>query len=135
MAHSLELRVPFLDHRLVEFATSLPDREKLKGRTTKVALRKAVADWLPPETLAKPKKGFPAPVAAWFRGPMRDTVRESLASQALAGLFRTDTMEALVRQHESGHSDHSRPLFALVLLSRWLDAQARTPAAYALAGT
>src|SRR6202035_1514023 len=71
MAASVESRVPFLDHKLVEFTSRLPERLKLRGWTTKYVLRKAMKGVLPEAILSRPKMGFPVPIGKWFRGPYR----------------------------------------------------------------
>src|SRR5512141_1052758 len=78
MAASIESRVPFLDHHLVEFAAALPPRMKLRGFTTKWILREAVKAILPPEILTRKKMGFPVPFALWMRGPWGDVARDVL---------------------------------------------------------
>jgi asparagine synthase (glutamine-hydrolysing) len=81
MAASLESRVPFLDHKLVEFATRLPDAMKLRGWTTKYVLRQAMRGVLPPQILTRKKMGFPTPVGSWFRGPFRRVIDEYVLSE------------------------------------------------------
>ncbi len=85
MAASIESRVPFLDHHLVEFAAALPARMKLRGFTTKWMLRQAVRDVLPPEILTRKKMGFPVPFGLWMRGPAgSDVARDVLLDRAHA---------------------------------------------------
>jgi asparagine synthase (glutamine-hydrolysing) len=120
MAASIESRVPFLDHPLVEFVASLPDRLKLRGATTKWILRRAMADRLPPEILSRRKMGFPVPVGAWFRGPYRYLLDEYvLGERALArGLFDAGELRTLVARHAAGEN-HAERLWALVTLEQW----------------
>src|SRR5690606_20923665 len=85
MAASIESRVPFLDHPLAEFASGLPQRLRLRGSTTKVILRRAMKDLLPPEILSRRKMGFPVPVGAWLRGPYRHMLDEYVTGERALG--------------------------------------------------
>jgi asparagine synthase (glutamine-hydrolysing) len=133
MAASIESRVPFLDHPLVEFVARLPERVKLRGVTTKWILREAMRDRLPPEILSRKKMGFPVPVGAWFRGPYRHLLDEYvLGERARArGLFDGEAVRSLVARHCTGGENHSERLWALVTFEMWqrifLDGE--TPAA------
>ena len=121
MAASIESRVPFLDHKLVEFTARLPDRLKLKGATTKYVLRKSMKDMLPKEILARGKMGFPVPIGKWFRGPFKSIVEEYVLSERAMqrGIFDSDFVRNLVADHQQG-SDHSERLWALVNFEIWL---------------
>jgi asparagine synthase (glutamine-hydrolysing) len=120
MAASIESRVPFLDHPLVEFTARLPERLKLRGGTTKYILREAMRDVLPPEILTRGKMGFPVPVGAWLRGPYRRIVDELVLSpRALErGLFDPAAIKGIVSRHAAGE-DHSERLWSLVNLEIW----------------
>jgi len=120
MAASIESRVPFLDHPLVEFTARLPERLKLRGGTTKYILREAMRDVLPPEILTRGKMGFPVPVGAWLRGPYRGIVDELVLSpRALErGLFDPAAIRGIVSRHAAGE-DHSERLWSLVNLEIW----------------
>ena len=120
MAASIESRVPFLDHPLVEFAARMPERMKLRGVTTKWVLRQAMQGQLPPEILSRKKMGFPVPVGAWFRGAFRPVVDEFvLGERAVArGLFEPAALRSLVARHQAGEN-HSERLWALVTLEMW----------------
>jgi len=118
MAHSLEARVPFLDHPLVEFAARLPGHVRVDGHQPKWLLLRALGDRLPPEA-ARPKRGFGFPIGLWMRGPLRARVDEALAGGA--GIFRPDAVARLRGRVEAGRSHWSR-LWALVVLARWLRA-------------
>jgi asparagine synthase (glutamine-hydrolysing) len=120
MAASIESRVPFLDHHLVEFAATLPERLKLRGATTKYVLREAMRDWLPAPILSRRKMGFPVPIGAWFRGPWRHLVDDLvLGARAQArGLFDPATTRRLVGEHVAGR-DHAERLWALVNVELW----------------
>ncbi len=121
MAASLESRVPFLDHKLVEFTSSLPERLKLRGWTTKYVLRKSMKDVLPEAILSRPKMGFPVPIGAWFRGEYSSVIDEYVLSErALArGLFEPDFVRSLVKRHQTGGENHSERLWALVNFEIW----------------
>ena len=121
MAASIESRVPFLDHKLVEFAARMPERMKVRGMTTKFVLRKIMTGVLPPEILTRRKMGFPVPVGAWLRGPYRHVLDELvLGPRALArGLFDEAALRRLVLSHTSGEANHSERLWALINLELW----------------
>jgi asparagine synthase (glutamine-hydrolysing) len=121
MAASIESRVPFLDHPLVEFAAQLPDDMKLRGVTTKYVLRQAMRDHLPAEILSRKKMGFPVPVGAWFRGAYRPLLDEYvLGERAVArGLFDPAALRSLVDRHVVAGENHSERLWALVTLEMW----------------
>jgi len=120
MAASIESRVPFLDHPLVEFTARLPERLKLRGGTTKYILREAMRDVLPAEILTRGKMGFPVPIGAWLRGPYHGIVDELVLSpRALGrGLLDPAAIRRIVARHASGE-DHSERLWSLVNLEIW----------------
>ena len=120
MAASIESRVPFLDHPLVEFTARLPERLKLRGGTTKYILREAMRDVLPSEILTRGKMGFPVPIGAWLRGPYRKIVDELVQSpRALErGLLDPAAIRGIVARHQAGE-DHSERLWSLVNLEIW----------------
>jgi asparagine synthase (glutamine-hydrolysing) len=120
MATSVESRVPFLDHKLVEFSCSLPERLKLRGGTTKYILRQAMKGVLPPSILTRPKMGFPVPVGAWFRGEYSSIVDEYILSERARsrGIFEPEFVRSLVNRHKAGE-DHSERLWALVNFEIW----------------
>jgi len=122
MAHSLEVRVPFLDHPLVEWAASLPPELRLNARGSKRVLRSALSGDLPAAVLRRRKMGFAVPLAAWLRGPLLGPVRKALAEPALAeaGLLDMRAVERLIEDHEGGGSDHSRTIWALFMLAGFL---------------
>jgi asparagine synthase (glutamine-hydrolysing) len=120
MAASIESRVPFLDHKLVEHTSRLPGRLKLRGWTTKYILRRSMRGLLPEQILTRPKMGFPVPVGAWFRGAFRPVVDEYvLGARALGrGLFDAQFVRDLVARHQAGE-DHTERLWALVNFELW----------------
>ena len=122
MAASIESRVPFLDHKLVEFTVRLPQRLKLRrGWTTKYVLRRAMKDLLPKPILARKKMGFPVPVGKWFRGEYKWVVDEYVLGSRAAerGIFSSEFVRNLVARHQAGE-DHSERLWALVNFEIWL---------------
>ncbi|HJU74637.1 MAG TPA: asparagine synthase (glutamine-hydrolyzing) [Gemmatimonadaceae bacterium] len=121
MAASIESRVPFLDHPLVEYASSLPQRLKLRGWTTKYVLREAMKGLLPEEILSRRKMGFPVPVGAWLRGQFRPLLDEFVLSDRAAarGLFQRDAVRRLVDSHVAGHEKHDERLWMLVNWEIW----------------
>ena len=138
MAHSLELRSPLLDRRVVELGLSLPDSLKVGGREGKLALRRAFADMLPPEVAARGKSGFGVPLAAWFRGELRPLAREALLDGRVRsrGWFRPGAVERLLDEHAQGNADHGHRLWTLLMLELWQQAhvEAGDSAAAAVAG-
>ncbi|HEX8501594.1 MAG TPA: asparagine synthase (glutamine-hydrolyzing) [Pyrinomonadaceae bacterium] len=121
MAVSLEARSPFLDHHVIEFAASLPERLKLRGLTTKYILKKTLRKLLPPENLSRGKMGFGVPVGHWFRGQMQGFLRENLLSERAArrGLFRPEVVRRMVELHTRGERDHTHQLWTLLMLELW----------------
>ncbi len=120
MAASIESRVPFLDHKLVEFAAALPVRMKLRGLTTKYILRRAMADRLPKEILTRKKMGFPVPVGAWLGGRFTHLLDEyALSPRAIErGIFDADFVRNLIARHRAGEN-HSERLWALINFEIW----------------
>ena len=121
MACSLEVRVPLLDRRVVELAASLPMRLKLRGFTTKYALKRAVRDVLPKEVLGRSKKGFSVPLGRWFRGELRQVLRDACAPDVIRrdGLFRPEGIERLLVEHDAGRHDHRKKLYTLLAFQLW----------------
>jgi asparagine synthetase B (glutamine-hydrolysing) len=121
MANSLEVRSPFLDHVLLEYAATIPGALKIAGGVSKALLREALADLLPPEILRGPKRGFSAPVASWLRGPLRPFAQECLLSRArgVPEFFRPEAVRALWEAHQSGRENHAMRLWALLVFEVW----------------
>jgi asparagine synthase (glutamine-hydrolysing) len=121
MATSIESRVPFLDHKLVEFSCNLPERLKLRGRTTKYILRESMKGLLPEQILSRPKMGFPVPIGAWFRGAWRSVIDEYVLSErAMArGIFNSQVVREMVTRHQAGRENHEERLWALVNFEIW----------------
>jgi asparagine synthase (glutamine-hydrolysing) len=135
MAHSLELRSPLLDHRVLELGLSLPERLKHHGLEGKLALRRAFADDLPPLVAGRGKSGFGVPLAAWFRGELRPLARELLLDERARarGFFHQEAVARLLDEHHAGRADHGHRLWTLVMLELWqrahIDASAPAPTA------
>jgi asparagine synthase (glutamine-hydrolysing) len=122
MAESVELRVPFLDRELVEFAESLPTAFKLRRGVRKLVHRRAMEHVLPAEIVHRRERGFQTPMQRWLRGPeMGDYARELLldGGGVCAGLLRRGAVEAMLDRHRSGAADHTRQLFCLISLELW----------------
>ena len=122
MAHSLEVREPLMDHKLIEWLATLPSNLKVRGQEGKYLLKKALEPQLPAEVLYRPKMGFSVPLAQWFRGPLKQRVRDAVLGERLAstGWFNRDYLEHLVDAHQSGASDYSAPLWSLVMFEAFL---------------
>ena len=122
MANSLEVRVPILDHEFVEWAAGVPPGLKLKGREGKYVFKRALESRLPHDLLYRPKMGFAVPLAAWFRGPLRERVREAISGPVLgdAGLFDIRYLTTLIDQHQSGRREHSAVLWAVLMFESFL---------------
>jgi asparagine synthase (glutamine-hydrolysing) len=122
MAASIESRVPFLDHRLVEFAAGLPARLKIQGSATKRILREGMKGVLPPSIIARRKMGFPVPVGSWIRGRWRGMVTELVLGERARqrGIFNPDVIGRLLGEHVSGRVDHMDRLWALINFELWL---------------
>ncbi|MEJ7623929.1 MAG: asparagine synthase (glutamine-hydrolyzing) [Pyrinomonadaceae bacterium] len=120
MAASIESRVPFLDHKLVEFTSRMPREMKLRGGTTKWILREAMKVILPHEILHRPKMGFPVPVGNWFRGEFRHIVDEYVLSARTLerGIFEPGFVRALVSKHNGGEN-HDERIWSLVNFEIW----------------
>ncbi len=121
MANSLEARSPFLDHEVMELAARLPSSMKLRGKRSKWILTRAFEDLLPSENVNRRKMGFGVPVGQWFRGPMREFLRDNLLSGAARqrGYFVPGELQRLVEEHESERCDHTAALWNLLMLELW----------------
>jgi len=122
MAHALEVREPLLDHKLVEWASCIQPSLKLNGREGKYIFKKAMEPYLPDNILYRKKMGFAVPLASWFRGPLKEKVRNAVLGPVLAqtGYFNADCLRELVEQHQSGLRDNSTPLWTLLMFESFL---------------
>lgn len=121
MANSLEARSPFLDHEVMEYAARLPVSMKLRGRESKFVLRSAFGDLLPQENVARRKMGFGVPVGDWFRGELKELLKDALLSKqgVSRGYFDSNTVASMVNEHLAGGVDHSARLWNLLMLELW----------------
>jgi asparagine synthase (glutamine-hydrolysing) len=135
MAHSLEVREPLMDHPLIEWLASLPSSFKVQGQEGKWLLKKALEPRLPAQILYRPKMGFAVPLARWFRGPLRERVRDALLGERLGdtGMFDRSYLQELVDHHQSGRRDYSSSLWTLLMFDAFLRNVADTTAAPQLA--
>jgi asparagine synthase (glutamine-hydrolysing) len=121
MMHSLEVRAPFLDYRLVEYVSKLPFSYKLRDKTTKYILKKALAGRIPHNILHRRKKGFAVPLGKWFRDELSGELRETLSAKRIraAGLFNPACITRMVEEHISGRRDWRKPLWTLYVFEKW----------------
>jgi asparagine synthase (glutamine-hydrolysing) len=122
MAHSLEVRPPFLDHRIVEFAASLPERLKIRGGTQKYVLRELMRGKLPETVLKRKKTGFDIPTHDWFRGPLRGLLRDTVTAEAIGatGIFDGRAIETLIGDHMERRINAGYHLWGLLTLFLWM---------------
>lgn len=122
MAHALEVRVPLLDHKLVEWMATLQPDLKLRGREGKYIFKKALENYLSDDILYRPKMGFAVPLSAWFRGPLKQRVKDALLGETMGrcGFFNRRFLEKLVSQHQSGLRDYSAPIWSLLMFEAFL---------------
>jgi asparagine synthase (glutamine-hydrolysing) len=121
MATSLELRSPFLDHRVIELGLALPDELKATPRRGKIALREAFADALPARIASRRKAGFGVPISCWLRNELRPLTAELLLDERARsrGQLRVPTVKRLLDEHMSGRRDHGHRLWCLLMLELW----------------
>ncbi len=123
MWHSLELRVPFLDHHLVEDVMSMPAGLKIRGMKQKYVLRKVAEKWLPAPVINHRKQGFEAPMGRWLRGPLKELMQDTLTAAAIGrgGIFNFSEVERLKGEHLAGTRKHSKLLFSMLMFQLWHD--------------
>jgi asparagine synthase (glutamine-hydrolysing) len=129
MAHSLEVREPLMDHKLVEWLASLPSGLKIKGQEGKYLFKKAMEPLLPQDVLYRPKMGFAVPLSRWFRGPLRQRVCDVVLGDTLAatGIFNPDYLRHLVEAHQSGARDYSSALWSVMMFEAFLRSSGLQP--------
>ena len=122
MAHSLEVRVPFLDHKFVEWSATVPTKMKIKQGCGKYIFKKAMEDYLPHDVLYRNKMGFRVPLSNWFRGPLKEKLKTALLSKAMedCGLFNMNTIKEWITDHQSGVKEYSAPLWTLLMFAAFL---------------
>jgi asparagine synthase (glutamine-hydrolysing) len=128
MNSALELRAPFLDREVIEFAATLPPAERVRGATTKVFLKRYAMTYLPRGIVHRRKRGLSVPLSRWLRGPLYEWAGDRIGSArlAVAGVERTAAL-ALLGEHRSRKADHARALWTLIVLSEWLEWVGRRP--------
>jgi len=119
MATSVELRVPFLDYRIVETLSGLPSRYKIKNREGKYLLKKIMETLLPQEIVYRKKMGFPVPTYEWFRKDLLTEIRKIISGLKDANLFEPDALDRLVNRHKDGIEDNSKMLMTLLVFAEW----------------
>src|SRR5262249_39618134 len=126
MAHSLEVRTPFLDYEFVEWVSKLPTALKLKGGTGKHVLKEALRPLLPEDVLFRKKMGFAVPIDVWFRKSLNERIGGALRAPHLrdSGIFDPSYLERLVREHSSGQRNHSAPLWSLLMFEGFMRSHA-----------
>jgi asparagine synthase (glutamine-hydrolysing) len=122
MAHSVEVRVPFVDRQVIELAAAMPASQKLKGKTTKAILRRVAKPYVPESIINRSKTGFGAPLRQWMRGPLRSIVRERLLDDSFQrrGFFNRSVIETLITDNEKSKKDNAYTLFSLLCIESWL---------------
>ncbi|VAX07082.1 Asparagine synthetase [glutamine-hydrolyzing] AsnH [hydrothermal vent metagenome] len=125
MAHSLEVRVPLLDHKLVEWIATLPSDFKLQSGEGKYIFKKSLEGRLPEDILYRPKMGFGVPLGKWFRDELKQNIRDAVLSERMleCGYFNADYLHDLVNHHQSGMRDYSSPLWTLMMFDQFLSRQ------------
>jgi asparagine synthase (glutamine-hydrolysing) len=131
MAHAVEVRPAFLDHRVVEFAATLPAAVQIRGSRQKFLLKELMKDKLPPAILQRSKTGFDIPAHEWFRGPLKPLLLDTLQAAAAdyPGLFRADVLQSYVQRHAERRINVGYHLWGLMILFLWMkrwDIQAPT---------
>jgi len=123
MAHSLEVRVPILDHKFVEWAFSVPSSLNLTNGEGKAIFKKELEPHVPNDNLYREKMGFSIPLAQWLRGPLREKMTLLLTSKTFdqTGIFNVDTIQKLISEHLSGKSDHAAALWTLMMLGMFIE--------------
>jgi asparagine synthase (glutamine-hydrolysing) len=122
MCHGLEIRAPFLDRAVIEYASTLPTHARIKRLRTKAFLKDYARRYLPPEIIERRKRGLSVPLGQWLRRPLRDWAMERLSSEALRSVgIRTDAASTLMEEHLQRRGDHARGLWNLIVLSEWLE--------------
>ena len=129
MAVSLEVRAPYLDPAVAEYAASLPSNYKLRGHRSKYILKRAVRGLVPPFVLRRRKKGFGVPVASWLKGKLRPLAGDLLSPERLrrSGLFNADYVARLRDEHERGAANHRKLLWTLLMFELWQESFVATP--------
>jgi len=121
MWHSLEVRVPFLDHKVVEFSATIPAKYKLKGWEKKHVLIKSLEGVVPRRILNRRKQGFSIPLAQWLRGPLKEFMLARLLSLKSSGLFKQSAVNRILKEHEAGYRNHETKLWVMLVFLLWYE--------------
>ena len=123
MAHGLEARAPFLDHKLMEMVARVPGGEHLKGWQLKSLLKEIARPLLPADLIDRPKMGFGVPIKKWFRHELKDYLADHLLSQKARqrGMINPATVETMIQEHVSGKAEHHYQLWTLLMMELWFD--------------
>ena len=121
MAASVEVRVPFVDPIVAQAAFAIPGRDKIRGRQSKVALKRAAESWLPREIVHRPKASFSAPLRAWVRNDLQEVINDALVRGELvgSGIIRADALRRLISDEKAGREDHAKQIWQLLTLELW----------------
>ena len=119
MAASIELRVPFLDYRLVEAVTALPSQFKINKGDGKFLLKKIMEKYLPSKIIYREKKGFPVPTRDWLKGPLLEQASDLISTLKPLGYFRSGAIDKLLTRHQEGVEDNSKLIMALLVFVNW----------------
>lgn len=119
MAHSLELRVPFLDREMFRIAQTIPPELKVNRKTTKILLREALKELLPPHIINRPKLGFPVPLSTWLRGRRGQECWELIQASGIDSYINLSYIESLIRKHQRGEGDYARKIWSIYILAQW----------------
>lgn len=119
MANSLELRVPYLDHHVFEYAATIPTKYKIHGGLTKFVLRQAFKDVVPAAVVRRQKRGFPVPTRVWLRGPLFREAQAVLGDPVLGEYFSRPYLKKLLAEHKDGRADNSRKIWAILIFALW----------------
>jgi asparagine synthase (glutamine-hydrolysing) len=119
MANSLELRVPYLDHHVFEYAATIPTKYKIHGGLTKFVLRQAFKDVVPAAVVRRQKRGFPVPTRVWLRGALFKEAQSVLEDPALGAYFSRPYLKKLLAEHKDGRMDNSRKIWAILIFALW----------------
>jgi asparagine synthase (glutamine-hydrolysing) len=125
MANSLETRVPFLDHRVVEYAWNLPIEMKIKNNTGKWGLRKILSKYVPTEITDRPKTGFAVPIGVWLRGPLKEWAEDLINEEKLIrqGYINHKKVRNIWEMHQSRSYDYTSQIWSILMFQCWLEAQ------------
>jgi asparagine synthase (glutamine-hydrolysing) len=119
----MELRVPFVDHTLMEFCAAIPNRLKIRKLEKKYLLKKIARRYVPPDVLSHPKQGFGSPMTSWIRDDLKPFVLENLSEERLKihNLFNIASVQRILKEHMGRRQNHYKKIFALLIFQRWYE--------------